>query len=168
MEDLLTTLDMQVKEYEKLLELSNKKTPIIIEGNIDKLTKITDEEQSVVDRIAALDSKRVSITKDIANVVNTDVETLKLSVLIGILERQPAEQQKLAKIVDELTSVVKNVKLVNDNNRELISHSIEMVEFDLNLFKSMRQAPVTNNYGANGINDGSILGGTRGGFDAKQ
>ena len=164
----MTTLDMQINEYETLLELSKKKTPIIVEGDIDKLTKITDEEQDVVDRIATLDAKRVEITKDIANVINTDVESLKLSVLIGILERRPAEQAKLSDIIDRLTSVVNDVKLINNNNRELINHSIEMVEFDLNLFKSMRQAPVTNNYGANGLGDGSILGGTIGGFDAKQ
>ncbi len=39
---------------------------------------------------------------------------------------------------------------------------------DLNLIKSMRQAPETNNYGRTAINSGSVLGGTRGGFDAKQ
>ena len=58
--------------------------------------------------------------------------------------------------------------MINDHNRELIKHSLEMVEFDLNLMKAMRQAPETNNYGRTAINDGSILGSTRGSLDAKQ
>lgn len=167
-ENLMTTLEAEIKEYEKLLDLSTKKTPVIIEGDFEKLTKITDDEQNVIDCIASLDSKRISVTKDIADVINKDVETLKLTTLIGILEKQPEEQSRLAKICDRLTSVVNNVRLINDNNRELINHSLEMVDFDLNLLRSMRQAPETNNYGADAINSGSFLGSAGGGFDAKQ
>ena len=167
-EDLIETLEMEIKEYTKLLELSEKKTPIIVKGDMEKLREITDDEQSVADRIVNLDLKRNVITKDIAGVLNTDVETLKLSVLIQVLERRPVEQQQLADVRDRLKTVVDSVKMINDNNRELIKHSLEMVEFDLNLIKSMRQAPETNNYGKSAVNSGEFLGGTRGGFDAKQ
>ena len=167
-EDLITTLEMEITEYTKLLELSEKKTPIIVKGDIEKLRKITDDEQGVADRIVNLDSKRAEITKDIAGVLNTDVETLTLSVLIQVLERRPVEQQQLAGVRDRLKTVVDSVKMVNGNNMELINRSLEMVEFDLNLMKSMRQAPETNNYGRSAINSGSILGGNVGGFDAKQ
>ena len=167
-EELMITLESQIKEYEKLLELSKKKTPVIVQGDMEQLRLITDEEQSVMDVIASLDSKRIEVTKDIANVINKDVESLKLSVLIEILNKQPEEQKRLADIKDRLKTVVDSVKMINDQNKELITHALEMVEFDLNLIKSMRQAPETNNYGRGAVNDGSILGGTVGGFDAKQ
>ena len=41
-----------------------------------------------------------------------------------------------------------------------------MVEFDLTLLRSMRQAPETANYDKNAYNTGDILGSS--GFDAKQ
>ena len=41
-----------------------------------------------------------------------------------------------------------------------------MAEFDITLFKSMRQAPETANYGKDAYNTGAILGSS--GFDAKQ
>ena len=167
-EELMTTLESEITEYNKLLELTKKKTPIIIKGDMEQLRLVTDEEQSVADAIAALDVKRASVTKDIAEVINKDVESLKLSVLIEMLVKQPQEQQRLANITDRLKTVVNSVKMINDQNKELIAHSLEMVEFDLNLIKSMRQAPETNNYGRSAVNDGSILGGTTGGFDAKQ
>lgn len=168
MNELMDTLELEIKEYSSLLELSKKKTPSLVSGDMEQLRKITDEEQCVADRIIALDTKRASVTKDIADVLNMDVESLKLSVLVDILKKQPAESKRLADITDRLKTVVNSVKMINDNNRELIKHSLEMVEFDLNLIKSMRQAPETNNYGRSAINDGSYLGGTRGGFDAKQ
>lgn len=167
-EELMTTLENEITEYGKLLKLTQKKTPIIIKGDIEQLRIVTDEEQSVADAIAALDAKRASVTKDIAEVLNKDVESLKLSVLIEILKKQPEESRRLADIRDRLKTVVDSVKMINDQNKELIQHSLEMVEFDLNLIKSMRQAPETNNYGRGAVNSGSILGGTRGGFDAKQ
>lgn len=168
MEELMNTLELEIVEYNKLLELAMKKTPVIVAGDMEQLRKVTDEEQSVADTIIRLDQKREQITKDIANVINKDVESLKLSVLVEILKKQPEESKRLADIRDRLKTVVDSVKMVNDNNKNLIQHSLEMVEFDLNLIKSMRQAPETNNYGRGAVNSGSMLGGTAHGFDAKQ
>ena len=55
---------------------------------------------------------------------------------------------------------------INQLNKALIAQAMEMCEFDITLFKSMRQAPETANYNRNAYNTGSILG--SGGFDAKQ
>ena len=54
----------------------------------------------------------------------------------------------------------------NQQNEILIRQAIEMAEFDITLFKSMRQAPETANYDRNAYNTGTLLG--RSGFDAKQ
>ena len=55
---------------------------------------------------------------------------------------------------------------LNTQNQALIKQSLEMVEFDLTLLKSMRQAPETANYNKNACNTGDLLGSS--GFDAKQ
>lgn len=168
MEELTVALEKEITLYEALLKLSQEKTPIIIKGDIDALTKITDEEQAVVDKIATIDAKRESVTKDIANVLNKDVETLKLSVLIELLGGQPKEKAKLSSLHDRLKETVSSVKQINSNNAELIQHSLEMVQFDLNMLRAMKQAPETANYGSNAINAGSMLGSAVSGFDAKQ
>ncbi len=167
MEELLDTLEKEHAEYEALLELSKRKTPIIIKGDIAALEKITDEEQIVVNRISHLDSGREIVTKDIANVINKDVETLKLSTLIGLLASQPNEQRRLSEIHDKLQKTVGMVRRLNEQNQELILHSLEMVEFDLNVVRAMKQAPETANYDKGAVSTGGMLG-TVGGFDAKQ
>ena len=48
MQVLIDTLDKEQKEYVTLLDLSKRKTPIIVEGNVEKLQTITDEEQVVI------------------------------------------------------------------------------------------------------------------------
>lgn len=166
-DELINTLNSENDEYEKLLELAKRKGDIIVARDIAGLEKITDEEQIVVSRIGTLDSHREEITKDIANVLNKDVESLKISVLIGLLGKTPNEQKRLSQIHDKLKTTVSLVRMLNDSNKQLIDQSLEMVEFDLNMIRSMRQAPETNNYGRQAMSVGGTLGSVKG-FDAKQ
>ena len=168
MQDLIDTLDKEETEYVTLLDLSKKKTPVIIKGEVDELQKITDEEQTVVNRISHLEKKREQVMDDIAEVINRDVKTLKLSYLIQMLEKRPKERDALALIHDRLKATVGELVMINNQNRELIRQSLDIVDFNLNLIKSMRQAPETGNYNKDAGIAGSVLGGAAGGFDAKQ
>ena len=168
MESLMDILDKENSEYQELLGLSLQKTPIIISGNLEALQKITDEEQNVINRIAHLEQLRQENIKDIANVINRDVNTLKLKDLIQMLESRPAERNKLADIYDRLSDTMKRMVRVNEQNRELIQNALEMVEFDMNLIQSLRKAPETANYNKGAYSAGSTVGRTAGRFDARQ
>lgn len=85
--------------------------------------------------------KRAEITADIADVLNKDVKTMKLRDLVQMLSARPAEQKQLSDACNGLRDVVSQVQAVNEQNRELIQHSLEFVEFDMNLLQSMRTAP---------------------------
>ena len=168
MENLITVLDSICEEYDNLLELSTKKKPAIISGNLEDLSKITDEEQIVASRINNLDNKRREVIQDIANVVNRDVEDLILTNIIQMLEPRPVEQQKLAKVHDRLKAVVHKVRQVNEQNKELILSALEMIEFDINMFQAMKAAPETANYNRGAYSAGNVIGVNKSGFDAKQ
>lgn len=168
MENLIDTLDKEGSEYEVLLGLSEKKTPIIIKGDLEALQQITDEEQNVVSRIHHLEQIRIDVTKDIANVINKDVETLKLKNLIQMLEGRPKEQERLQAVHDKLKEAVRKMQTVNSQNRDLINHALELVEFDMNLLQAMKAAPETANYNKGAYSAGSVMGTERNGFDAKQ
>ena len=114
MENLITVLEQESSEYEGLLDLSQKKTPVIVSGNLEQLQKITDDEQELVGRINSLDKKRMEVTADIANVLNRDVNTLKLTNLIDMLAARPAEQGKLAAAHDRLKAAVRGLQRTND------------------------------------------------------
>ncbi len=168
MENLIEVLQQECIEYNGLLELSNRKTPIIVAGDLDNLQKITDEEQEWVGRIANLEKKREEITADIANVLNKDVTTMKLRDLIQILSARPTEQKQLSDACEGLREVVYQVRTVNEQNQELIQHSLELVEFDMNLLQSMKNAPQTANYNREAYTAGGTMGVASHGFDAKQ
>lgn len=167
MEELLTVLEEEENTFKQLLDITSRKTEVIVQNDIVALQKITDEEQNVINHISQLDHRRETVTHDIADVINKDVETLKLSVLADLLKSQPRERERLNALIDGLSATVGQIRRINEQNEQLIGHALEMVAFDLNLIKAMKQAPQTANYGKSAMNIGGTLG-TIGGFDAKQ
>ena len=168
METLIEVLEKENLEYKNLLELSMKKTPVIVSDDIKALAKITDEEQIIVSRINHLDKQRTDAVNDIANVLNKDVTKLKIVDLIKMLAARPQEQAKLAAVFDELRRNVQAVKRINEQNRELIESALEMVQFNMQIMQSMNKAPETANYNRGACNTGDVIGTVNKTFDAKQ
>ncbi len=167
-ENLISVLEQENSEYETLLELSRQKTPVIVKGDIERLQEITEEEQVIIDRIAQLEKDRDEHIHDIANVINRDVEQLKLDYLIQMLEKSPRERQMLADVRGKLKGTLSQMRNINAQNRELLEGALEMVRFDMNLFQSMQRAPETANYNKGAHSAGSVIGVNRTSFDAKQ
>ncbi len=168
MENLIDILNQESAEYEELLTLSQKKTPIIVVGDLEGLQEITDDEQDLASRITHLEKQRMEVTADIANVLNKDVNTLKLRNLIDMLEGRPAEQTKLAEAHDRLRCAVHELQRANEQNKALLANAMEMVEFELALLQAAKAAPETANYTRSACNSGLQMGAPAGGFDAKQ
>ena len=125
-------------------------------------------EQLAAGRISHIDNERRNVMKEIAGVLNTDVEALKLADMIRVLERRPVEKRKMEECQNRLKSAVYQMKQINEHNLELIEKALEMAQFELNLYQSMKSAPETANYNRAAYNDGSVMGSSRGRFDAKQ
>ncbi len=168
MEVLIDVLEKESREYGLLYDLSLKKTPVIVSEDLEELTKITDEEQIIVSRINHLDNQRIEAVDDIANVLNKDVDNLKIVDLIKMLASRPEEQAKLAAVYDKLQENVRNVKRVNEQNRELLQQALELVQFNMNVLQSMNKAPETANYNKGAYNTGDVIGLGSKAFDAKQ
>lgn len=168
MENLIDVLYKEAEEYEALLGLSMKKTPVIVANNVGELQRITDEEQEVVGRIHSLDKERVSVTKDIANVLNKDVKTMKISDVVEVLSKRPDEQKKLQDAQRKLTDVAKQLQRVNNQNSMLIEQALELVGYEINMYQAIKRAPETANYNKGAYNTGMVYGAPNTGFDAKQ
>ena len=166
MDELVGVLEEEIKAYELLVATSKEKTDYIVKADIPKLEECTDREQEITSKIKNLDNFRVDKTLEMARVINRDPEEMTLTNLIAYLKNQPDEQRRLEDVRSRLVEVLTEMKRVNDQNGILIKQAMEMVEFDLTLFRSLRQAPETANYDKRAYNTGTLLGG--GGFDASQ
>ena len=167
-DELIDTLNREDEEYNRLIALSREKTPIIVKGDLEGLAAVTDKEQAVVSVIQKLEKDRMSSMKDIAEVTNRTEEDLKLTDLIELMKGRPEEQKKLREVHDTLQQTMKTMTSVNEQNRTLLQNSLDMVQFEMQLLQSMRQAPETADYGKDAYSTGTIMGSGTKRFDAKQ
>ncbi|WP_242939867.1 flagellar protein FlgN [Roseburia sp. 499] len=166
MEDFIDVLEKENEEYERLTELSTEKRQIIINGDVPALEDMTGKEQEITSNLKNLENRRQQVVKDMAIVLSKKPEELTITNMIAFLDKQPEEQQKLQDIRERLKATLTQMADINTQNEILLTQAMEMVEFDLTLFKSMRQAPTTANYDKRANNTGDVLGSR--GFDAKQ
>lgn len=165
-DELVNVLREETRLYSALEECADEKTQILVHADVPALEKLTIVEQATSDELLALEHKQVQILNDIKTVLGRTEERLTVTTLIGYLASQQQVQEKLTIARDDLIAAAKRVQEKNQQNMILLHHAIEMTEFDITLFKSMRQAPETANYDKNAYNTGTILGTS--GFDAKQ
>ncbi len=168
MENLIDVLDSENAQYERLVTLAESKTSVIVAGDIENLGKIMEEEQEIVGRIQGMEKNRNKFLADIANVVNRDVESLKLIDLIQMLESMPDQKQKLEDVQTDLRKTIDKLRETNGKNQLLLSERLDMVNFNLDMIRAMKSAPQTANYSKDAYTNGQSLGIFHGGFDAKQ
>ena len=157
-EELVTVLEEEEKIYQTLISYGEKKTDILIRADVPELEKLTCHD------LVTHSNQQVQLLKDIANVLGRTEEKMTVTRLITLLESQPDVQKKLTEARDRLLAAADRMNHLNDQNVALIKQAIELNEFDLTLFKSLRQAPETANYDKTACNTGSLLGSS--GFDA--
>jgi flagellar biosynthesis/type III secretory pathway chaperone len=148
------------------LEYGEQKRQILIDADVPALEKLTSLEQTTSDELLSLSNRQVQTLKDIATVLGKTEGKMTVTRLIECLAGQPDIQAKLQEAKDRLLDAAGKMQAVNQQNEALLKQAIELVEFDITLFKSMRQAPETANYDKNAYNTGTLLGSS--GFDAKQ
>ncbi len=166
MEELLEVLGEEESRYQTLAKLGEEKRQAIVKADIAALDAVTVKEQDVSSELLNISHRRTSVLKDIATVLGKDPGELTLTKLIGYLDKQPVEQERLREQRDRLLKTGGKMQSLNQQNEELLQRALEMVEFDLTLLRSMKQVPETANYDRSANNTGDLLGTS--GFDAKQ
>ena len=166
MEELLQVLKEEEQQYGTLIDLNDVKREAIIKADIGTLEEVTVKEQEAASALLNLSNRRGRVLNDMATVLGKDAEEMTINKMIGYLESQPKEQQQLTEQRDRLLEAGTRMRIMNQQNESLLKQALEMVEFDLTLLRSMRQAPETANYDRNAYNTGDLLGGSA--FDAKQ
>ena len=163
-EELVNVLEAEKQIYTTLVGYEERKKDVLIAADVATLEEITTKEQLAGDDLIAYSNKQIQILKDIATVLGRTDGKMTVTRLISLLDTQPKVQEQLTEARDSLLTAANQMKTLSDQNAILIRQSIELNEFDMTLFKSLRQAPETANYDKSAYNTGSLLGG--GGFDA--
>lgn len=165
-EELYSVMKEEKKGYDELYELSQKKRKAIVGRDLKGLQEINTQEETITSRLKNLQNKRVQNLTDMSVVMGHDGEILTVTQVIDLLDGQPEEQKALSDAKRELVNSATRMHQLNEQIQVLLNQALEMTEFDLNLFESLKKAPETANYNRHAYNTGDVL--PSGGFDLKQ
>lgn len=165
-EELTIIMDQEAALYDRILDLNETKRDAITARDSVGLERITAQEEGYMFSLQELEKNRIRALSDMATVLGRDGEMISVNDVIEILSDNKEEQEALSKSRQNLIEKAKEVQFWNNQNQELLEVALKMVDFDLTLLKSMKQAPETGNYNNKAYNTGDLLGSS--GFDAKQ
>lgn len=164
MDDLIETLNDELKIYKDLIPISEMKSGIIITNNVKELELITEKEQIITESLAKLEKRREGIMVNIRTVLSRRNSELKLDELISLMKNQPDAQKKLIDARRDLKETLSRLKTLNDRNQKLLTESLSISEYQLNMIRSAKSY-IGNNYTRSA---GQFDMACAGAFDARQ
>ncbi|PHO06112.1 flagellar biosynthesis protein FlgN [Thermoanaerobacterium thermosaccharolyticum] len=127
--DLIDVLNGEMLLYKDLLDISSKKTDVIIHGKIQELDNMTKVEGSIICRLSKLEEEREKILSGY-----DDTGEITISELCKMLPEDDAK--KLKKIRVEFESILKALNDRNGLNKSLLQQSIEFVNYSIGIISN--------------------------------
>ncbi len=127
--DLIDVLNGEMLLYKDLLDISSKKTDVIIHGKIQELDNMTKVEGSIICRLSKLEEEREKILSGY-----DDTGEITISELCKMLPEDDAK--KLKKIQKEFESLLKALNDRNGLNKSLLQQSIEFVNYSIGIISN--------------------------------
>jgi len=146
--DLCTLLREQKDVLESMLKLAKEERQIIIGGESEKLENIIRLELKELNKLGAIEKKRLALHKVIATEIGfKEDEDITVS---KIAERaEPGEQDAIRSLQEDIIQIIEEHAAVNMENRELIKAHLEYSETMLELMVDSED-PLNNMYGGDG------------------
>lgn len=129
--DILTNMEREKEFYSELIELSTRKTEIIIKKQVDVLDKLVDLEQELIVHIGKLESDRQDLVERLAIVKNVDPDSINLSSLIEWSDEDT--KSRFESLQEEFGRIIQRQKQLNEINAKLIKANLEYIDFTLHL-----------------------------------
>ena len=120
MSQLVDILKAEYTLYQDLSKLSEEKTDLIVEEEIEKLEDAIIEEQKLVEQLKQLERKRKQLTGE-------------RSLTTFIADANPKSKERLEDLRNKLLEVTTKLKETNQLNNKLLKNALQLTNLNLNL-----------------------------------
>lgn len=121
-----------VAVQEQLVNLSQRKKDVLIQGNIDSLSKLIQEESKLVRLLGKLEEERISRMKEYLASKGIHTEELTLTQLLEIIPSK-VDQIQIQELADKLQQSIQQLQQHNQLNSKLIQDSLNYVNDSIEL-----------------------------------
>jgi len=145
--DLCALLQEQKDVLGNMLALAKEERQIIVGGESEKLEDIIRLELKELNKLGAIEKKRLALHDVIATELGIDKNDITVSKIAE--KAKPDEQDAIRKLQKELMPLIEEHSAINKENRELIKSHLEYSETMLELMAGSED-PLNNMYGGDG------------------
>jgi len=145
--DLCALLQEQKTALENMLALAKEERQIIIAGESDKLEDVIRHEIRELNKLGAIEKKRLALHMNLARELGLQDDELTVSKIAA--KAQPDERDAIRKLQEELMPMIEEHAAINMENRELIKSHVEYSELMLDMMVDSED-PLNNMYGDDG------------------
>lgn len=141
---LIEVLKDLYKSQVEMVELAKYKKQILIDGEIDELSKIIQQESSWIKRVGKLEEERIKILEQFVkerNIANSNITIKELTNII----QSPTEKAELTAMNEKLLVIIDELQQLNDINTQLIKQSLDYISNTLDSFTIDTKQPYTYN-----------------------
>lgn len=137
-EQLMDSLKKLVSLHQSLYDLETLKTNVIKKGDIEALSSILKDENRHVMAINKIEDERKLIVAKLLSGYPILGEEPSLTDVINIVK--PDESEKLQDLRGRLTQLLKELKILNQLNQQLVQSSLQFVNLSLDLLMPQPQS----------------------------
>jgi hypothetical protein len=124
-DDFLNLLDGEAALYRGLLSVLQEEKKAIIGANLDELGKTGKKKEKLLLKIRKIEEQRHVMIKDLAESLRCSPHDITITKLADFVEAPYAVQFK--RLCSDLLPLAKTVRDINDGNKALLRHSVELV-----------------------------------------
>lgn len=129
-QQLKDTLIRENEMYSNVLKLAEKKTEVIIKGDIRALEDITKKEQQFIKTMNTFEKIRRSVLTNIANELEIDKD-FSVSELLLFLDEDIGNE--IDELRYKLLETINSLKEANKSNERLLSQNLEYINLNLEI-----------------------------------
>lgn len=128
-------LDRQLEIQNKLLELENEKTTVLLKGDIEQLDNIVNLEQPLIMNSNNFERQRECLQSKM------DLEDVTLREIIS---KHPNFNNNLLETqYTQLKNIIAEIKKINSTNQKILNSRLSVINFVLTKTGLMEDVPVT-------------------------
>lgn len=164
--ELFDVLEQEKECYEGLETLAGYTETAIVNKNIEFLQEVVKTEEEFIGRLGLLEKKREEFMKDIAIVTGMNQKNITIAAIIEKIGKETEMGQKLTGLREEIRLLLDRIKVKSELNKQLLTDSLELVDFTINAIRGNRGYSHMGNYSKPG--EEMTLQGQQSLFDKKQ
>lgn len=135
-QDLYEVFCSESECYEVMLDLVRNEREVIVDDDIEKLSRITKKQEEIISELKSLEEDRVALVDELARQSRIKISQDKISLKYLIEVAEEPYSSKYTKLRKNIKELLDEIRKVNKRNLQIIQKSMDTFDTTIELLLS--------------------------------